>query len=177
LARDEILEGTNDRGKIITFEASPKNCDIIEKNIRQNNLQNVVVERNAVGSQRGKITINDMSNSSITMNGIGVEVEMTCLDEYDHLNPSFLKIDVEGFEVQVLQGARRIMTKRPKLAIEIHTEDLPRYGASVDDLFRSIGVENYKFWVQWEDGKYPEEYNVGTPIGKRVHLFGIPIKQ
>jgi len=164
-------------GKVVTFEASPKNCDIIEKNIRQNNLGNVTVERKAVGSRKGKITINDVSNASITMTGRGVEVELVCLDEYENLNPSFLKIDVEGFEVQVLQGARRIMSKRPKLAIEIHAEDLPRYGASVEDLFDLIDVDNYRFWIQWEDGKYPEEYRVGTPIRKRAHLFAVPSKR
>ena len=162
-------------GKVLTFEPLPKNCDIIEKNIEQNGLKNVILERKAVGAEKGKITINDVSNSSVILSGKGVEVEMTCLDEYEHLNPTFLKIDVEGFELQVLQGAKRILEKRPKLAIEIHTEALSQYGSSVEDLLRCIGVENYTLWIQWEDGKQPEEYRIETPIEKRVHIFCIPI--
>jgi len=161
-------------GKVITFEALPKNCDIIEMNIEQNSLQNVTLERKAVGAKRGKITIVDTSNSSVATSGQGIEVELTCLDEYEHLNPTFIKIDVEGFEVQVLRGARRILSKRPKFAIEIHTGAFAKYGDSMDDLFRLIGVENYKLWIQWDDNEQPEEYDMRTPIEKRVHLFGIP---
>ena len=118
-------------GKVVTFEPLPANYGIIDKNIQQNGLQNVILERKVVGAERGKITIKNASNSSVTLSGEGVEVELTCLDEFEHLNPAFIKIDVEGFEMQVLQGAKKILSTRPKLAIEIHSERLSRYGASV----------------------------------------------
>jgi len=162
-------------GKVVTFEPLPANCDIIEKNIRLNGLKNVTLERKAVGAERGKITMNYGYDSSVNPSGEGVEVELTCLDEYEHLNPTFLKIDVEGFEMQVLQGAKKILSKRPKLDIEIHTNALSKYGASARDLFRLIDLENYKVWIQWEDGQQPEEYDMRMPIEKRVHLFGIPL--
>jgi len=163
-------------GKVVTFEPLQKNCDIIEKNIEQNMLKNVTLVRKAVGAERGKIKINDMSNSSVAVSGKGIEVEMTCLDEYKKLDPTFIKIDVEGFELQVLRGARSILAKRPKIAIEIHPENLSQYGASVEDLFREIDINHYKLWIQWEDGKIPEEYDMKTPIHSRVHIFGIPRK-
>jgi FkbM family methyltransferase len=162
-------------GKVVTFEPSPANCDIIEKNLRQNGLTNVTLERKAVGAERGITTISDASNSSVTLPGEGFEVELTCMDEYRQLKPTFLKIDVEGFEMQVLQGAKEILATRPKIALEIHTDRLSGYGASVQDLFRLIDVENYKVWIQWEDGQQPQEYDMKTPIEKRVHLFGIPL--
>lgn len=164
-----------DDGKVVTFEPLPNNCDIIQKNFRLNGLENVTLERKALGADKGKITINDVSNSSISLNGLGVEVEMTCLDEYEHLNPTFLKIDVEGWEQQVLMGAKKILSKKPKLAIEIHTEQLSIFGSSIEEIFRLIGIENYDLWIQYEDAKYPEEYKVITPILKRVHVYFIPI--
>jgi FkbM family methyltransferase len=170
-----LSKWVGDAGKVVTFEPLPANCDIIEKNIQQNRLKNVSLERKAVGAERGIITICNTSNSSITLSGKGLQVELTCLDEYERLNPTLLKIDVEGFEMQVLQGAKKILSKRPKLAIEIHAEKLSQYGASVQDLFRLIDVENYKVWIQWEEGQQPEEYDMGTPIKKHVHLFGVPL--
>lgn len=161
-------------GKVVTFEPFPANCDILEKNIKLNGLKNVNLQRKAVGAECGIITISG-SSFSINSSGKGVEVNMTCLDEYEHLNPTFLKIDVEGFEMQVLQGAKKILSKRPKLAIEIHTEFLSRYGASVNDLLRLINVENYKVWIQWKDDQQPEEYDMRAPIENRVHLFCIPL--
>jgi hypothetical protein len=99
---------------------------------------------------------------------------LPCQDEYAHMNPTVLKIDVEGFEKQVLQGARKILSTYPKLAMEIHTEQLSQYGATVQDIFGLIDVENYNVWIQWEDDQQPEEYDMRTPIEKRVHLFCIP---
>jgi len=161
-------------GKVVTFEPYPANCDILEKNIKLNGLKNVILQRKAVGAERGIINI-DAPGCSVNPSSKGVEVQLTSLDEYEHLNPTFLKIDVEGFEMQVLQGAKNILSKRPKLAIEIHTEFLSKYGASVHDLFKLINVEKYKLWIQWKDDQQPEEYDMKTPIEKRVHLFCIPL--
>ena len=162
-------------GKILTFEASPANCKIIEKNIQINKLQNVRLEKKAVGSASGKVIMSDDSNSSVTIAGEGTEVSMVCLDEYAKWKPDFVKIDVEGFEGQVLQGGQAIFATRPKFAIEIHTEMLSRYGASVQDILKLIGAEHYKLWIQWENDQWPVEYDLKAPISKRVHLFGVPL--
>lgn len=164
-----------EKGKVVTFEPLPGNGDIIEKNINLNSLTNVTLERKAVGSENGSVYINTLSNSSVIKSEKGIKVELTCLDDYIHLNPTFLKIDVEGFEIQVLQGSKKILATYPKLAIEIHTEDLPQFGGSIQDLFQLIEIQKYRWWIQWQDGQLPVEYDMKTPIEKRVHLFGIPI--
>jgi FkbM family methyltransferase len=169
-----LSKWVGDFGKVMTFEALPANCDIIEKNINLNNIHNIILERKAVGNERGKIAIENASDSSVSVSGEGLEVELTCLDEYEHLKPTFLKIDVEGFEMQVLLGAKKILSSRPKLDIEIHTEQLAKYGTSVQDLINLVLSENYKVWIQWDDNQQPIEFDIKTPILKRVHLFGIP---
>jgi hypothetical protein len=128
----------------------------------------------AVGAASGTITF-DESSSAVTSSGKGVDVKISRLDEYAHLNPTFVKIDVEGFEMQVLQGAKAVLSKRPRLAIELHTELLPKFGASVDEIFRLIGVQNYRVWIQRRDDQQPQDFDMRTPIESRVHLFLIPI--
>ena len=163
-----------DSGKIVAFEPFPPNFAILEENVRLNDLRNVLPRMEAVGAASGTITF-DESSSAVTSSGNGVDVKVSRLDEYEHLNPTFLKIDVEGFEMQVLQGAKNLLWKRPKLAIELHTELLPQFGACVEDIFRLIGVENYRVWIQRRDDQQPEEFDMRTPIESRVHLFFIPI--
>lgn len=164
-----------DAGKVVTFEASKANADIIEKNIKLNGLSNVTLERKAVGAKPGTVTFNDVSNASVTVSGKGHTVELINLDKYADLHPTVLKIDVEGFEGEVLKGAQKILSTRPKIALEIHTDVLSRYGTSVEELFRLIGVENYKCWVQWADDQEPEAFDLNTPILSRCHLFCVPL--
>jgi FkbM family methyltransferase len=164
-----------DQGKVIAFEPLPANAEIIRKNLEMNGIENVTLEAKAVGATSGKkVRINQASNSSVTAFDQGIEVELTCLDEYEHANPTFLKLDVEGFEAEVLRGAQRILRNRPKLAIEVHTEELPKYGTSVQGVLSLIDLQSYEWWIQWDDDRDPEPYSPTIPITRRVHLFGIP---
>jgi hypothetical protein len=65
------------------------------------------------------------------------------------------------------------MSTRPKLGVEIHTQQLANYGTSLQNIFGLIAVENYKVLIQWDDDQHPVDYNMRTPIAKCVHLFGI----
>jgi FkbM family methyltransferase len=160
-------------GKVITFEPFPSNCEILEKNISLNKIANIVLEKKAVGANNGVIFI-DEPLSAVSPNGEGEEVAVIKLDEYQYLNPTLLKIDVEGFELDVLKGAVEILKTRPKLEIEIHAELLGEYGASIEEIYKIIGIENYKVWVQWADDQIPVEFDVNMPISHRAHLFCLP---
>jgi FkbM family methyltransferase len=164
-----------DTGNVIAFEPLPKNGDILAKNIALNAITNVTLVRKAVGANGGRLRIDGVSDSTVIYSKQGIEVEVTCLDNYAHLNPAFVKVDVEGFEYQVLQGARHVLSRRPKLAIEIHGDKLAKYGASFEQILDVIGLDRYKLWIQWHDDQEPEEYDNKTPIVRRVHLFGVPL--
>ena len=162
------------KGKVVAFEPLPQNCNIITKNIELNKLKNIQLENKAIGEMNGRIKINPVSDSYIIRSGKGIEVELIPLDDFAHLNPGFLKIDVEGFELQVLKGAEKILRERPRIAIEIHTEMLSRYKTSVNEILKILNLDHYEVWIQWDDRKEPEEYDFEKPITKRVHLFCIP---
>lgn len=166
-----------DQGKVFAFEPHPGNGEIIRQNISLNKLSNVVLHGKAVGAGEGTILMNSKSNSSVQQSHPrgGVSVEMTSLDKYAELKPSFLKIDVEGYEVEVLKGAKRILATKPKLAMEIHTGSLRGYGTSVEELLDLIPLQEYRVWIQWGDGEEPREYAMDQPIMTRVHLFAVPL--
>lgn len=57
-------------GKVVTFEPSPPNFAILEKNVRLNDLRNVLPIREAVGADSSTITF-DESSTAVTVKGKG----------------------------------------------------------------------------------------------------------
>jgi FkbM family methyltransferase len=160
-----------DSGRVICFEPMPANCDVIRKNIALNKLTNVTLVPEAVGTGKGVVRIDGSSNSAVRNSRRGTEVAQTFVDAYADLRPTFLKIDVEGFEHQVLLGARNVLANRPKIALELHPDHLSQYGSSLEDIFALLGPLQYRMWLQREDTVDPVEYDGKAPIAKRAHLF------
>jgi FkbM family methyltransferase len=164
-------------GRIVTFEPHPRNVEILRRNLELNGIANVTVRQNAVGAQRGKVAISDASNAAVRRRRFAlnaVEAEVVTVDEFAREKPTLLKIDVEGFEVEVLRGARAVLETRPKLAIEIHAEELAKYKTSVGELFACLDLSGYERWVQWDEGSDPLPYDGSKPITSRVHFFAVP---
>ena len=112
--------------KVFAFEPLSNNIRIIKENLTLNSvMENFNFYPVALGRSNQKIQVaynSDMMNA----NGVGKKqlTEVRTLDSYK-LNPDILKIDVEGFEVDVLQGAVETINKtHPKIIIETHTQKL-----------------------------------------------------
>ncbi|MEL6578297.1 MAG: FkbM family methyltransferase [Cyanobacteria bacterium J06621_12] len=184
-----LSKWVGEAGRIISFEINSKNAKIAHKNIELNNINNVIIEEKGLGSQPSNLKIFNKSNASVTPANLissgwlknfiyGTnEVEIITLDDYAAAKsalPTFLKIDVEGYESEVLKGATEILKTRPKLEIEIHTEILSRYDTSVQEIFELIDINSYQTWVQWDDEIEPQPFDPNQTIDHRVHLFAIP---
>lgn len=183
-----------DDGKVVTFEPSHENASIIEANMRLNGVANVVIESKAVGARTGTVIATGASNMRVAPvrrtastppgdHEAGLlrrrrDIQMVSLDDYAgacNLYPTLIKIDVEGYEVEVLNGARGVLKRRPKLAIEIHSpSDLARYGVSVNDLFALLDLDSYDCWIQKEDFDAPTVFDRSQAVTTRVHLYAVP---
>jgi FkbM family methyltransferase len=114
-------------GRVIAFEAHPTNASILKENMRLNGCDNVTVVGNAVGPDY-PVHIRDRSNSAVQASiRKSLTVDCVSIDRYckdNSIIPDIIKIDVEGFEIDVLEGAREILKSRPALFIEVHSEVL-----------------------------------------------------
>jgi FkbM family methyltransferase len=168
------------KGKVIAFEPSPINIDILKKNIEINKLKNVQVKQQAAG-ERTKIA--KFSKSSILQESRKKpfhEVEMVCIDEYVYLNPTLLKLDVQGYEFDVLKGAQMILQTHPKLAIEIHCTGIKNYGHTIEEMLSLVNIDGYESWILYSDEDEVVPFNGDTERMKNhhyVHLFATPRRE
>jgi FkbM family methyltransferase len=122
-------------GLVVAFEPFPSNFSILEKNIHLNQLNNVTLEPSALSKCSGSVQliheVGDQFSATPSVGGYAVEgdrvsvnVPSCRLDDYAAglaKAPNFIKIDVEGAELAVLEGARRTLaTAIPILLVEIH---------------------------------------------------------
>ena len=126
-------------GRVITFEPNPENYGKLIENIRLNKFDNVVALSVGLGKREEKATL-VFNPSAFGFGSIEKEIKAIILlqkgaksvevevDSIDHLiminnwpKPDFIKVDVEGLEMDVLLGARETIKEfRPKLLVEIH---------------------------------------------------------
>jgi FkbM family methyltransferase len=167
-------------GKVIVVEPMPENVAILKRNVALNGLTNVVVVEKAAGSTCGHLSMRAASNAAVSpMPGRNntIQVESITLDKLaDDLKvvPTFIKIDVEGYEYQILEGSKSILSMIPAVFVEVHTLTLPRYGKRFEDLWRLIDPNLYDIYIQSEDLEEPVRYSQETVPGGRVHLFFKP---
>lgn len=73
-------------------------------------------------------------------------VPVTRLDDANHDDIGFIKIDVEGHEEAVVRGAARTLARdRPTLLIEIETAHVNKDPRECFELVRSFGYEGYMY--------------------------------
>jgi FkbM family methyltransferase len=138
-------------GKVIAVEPHPANVRDLRQNILLNGLTNVDVRETAVGSGNGVVELCDAPNGIIVAGGEAkiVQVPIVRLDDaVCDRQPTFLKIDVEGHELEVLKGAARILSGRPKLDIEVHPVYCSDPKAHCQAVFDIIGSLDYKLFLQ-----------------------------
>ena len=146
-------------GRVFAFEPDPSNFEILRKNVKINNYQNIILEEKAVGDKHGRVTLYQSDHPGNhrlfpqTKQAKGeVEVELTSLDKYfidsnlaEKIN--FIKIDVEGLEFSVLNGMKNILKNNKKIKILFEfMPDIMEVGFApieVLNLLTSIGFKLY----------------------------------
>jgi FkbM family methyltransferase len=117
------------QGHVYAFEPSPSLVSRIAHNVALNKLDNVQVVDAAVTSVDGNVSFGivgplSVSNAiSAAASANSIPVRALRLDTFgqDHRQPDLLLIDVEGAEIEVLEGALEMIARRlPVIMVEVH---------------------------------------------------------
>lgn len=120
-------------GKVYAFEPHPQAVELLRENVRSNGFTNVIVIPKAVHESSGEVRIYSAPGSNVfdsvkPVFGRSYVAPACSLDDVVGSEPAidFIKMDIEGGEADALRGARRVLAKRPRIVVEIHSHDVRR---------------------------------------------------
>jgi len=128
-----MSERVGPQGQVVSFEPRDINLDFLRQHVRINKCDNVQIVDACVGDHAGAARLETRvgTGKGHVSSAGNVDVRMVVLDELVQSGslpvPQFLKIDVEGGEMMVLEGARWIIeTHRPLMVLATHSRDLKK---------------------------------------------------
>jgi FkbM family methyltransferase len=126
------------RCHVVAVEPSPVNAQRLRRNVTLNRA-NVEVVQAAVGASpgEGRLALGPTSGTHrladidaatwLEPGGDVIDVALVTLDSLlDHGHPSFVKIDIEGAEIEALHAGERLLQEHPMILCETHGEEARR---------------------------------------------------
>jgi FkbM family methyltransferase len=134
--------------RTVAFEPDPVTASTLERNINLNNMaERVELHISAVGEQNGDVRFSiglDTENHVLTdADPTGRYVPMQTLDRalLDRRRvPDLIKIDVEGYEAEVLRGARAVLAASDLKAVLTENRS-----PAVVEMLKSAGMAEYSY--------------------------------
>lgn len=142
------------QGTVIAFEPEPLVFRGLSTHIQLNRLESVVRPvMAAVGDREDTVDlIVGGTAGEARLAGCGdegqqtVQTMLTTLDHYcarERLSPDVIKVDVEGWELAVLRGARALLARTPGVAlfVEMHPSVWPLIGVTKEDVLAELDAQ------------------------------------
>ena len=147
-------------GKVFAFEPAPETFAALSRHVALNSLNDVVTPVNTAVSNESSsvdfLALNTLGMSRLLSQSEQAEasqvirVPVISIDEFcaqESVLPDLIKIDVEGFELSVLRGAREtIKACRDRLAlfVEMHPTTWHEIGLSKEDIINELDAQNLR---------------------------------
>jgi FkbM family methyltransferase len=154
-------------GAVWAFEPQPAYCRLLAQNMERAGNVNSPVRQQALGAECKTITIRATEECrrfapGWTSSGPEIEVQQVTIDSLPLMDCRLIKIDVDGQELEILQGAEQTIAKyRPLLYVE---NDKPNAYPDLGDWLDQHGYRLYQH--------YAPLYNPQNVRSNPVNVFG-----
>jgi len=117
LSASKLIKEKNGKGRIYSIEPDSRNIELLERAVKENKCEDIVsIHRCAIYNKTGRKALHLSNQTNLnslikTENTIQtIEVETFTLEDFMSGKgyPNFIKMDVEGAEVEVLEGGMKL---------------------------------------------------------------------
>lgn len=152
--------------KIIAFEPDPKIFNVLSSNIKYGRLENVELIQKGVSDTQGNIAfIPDNADGGRLISGKEnaeqILVETVKLSDYLSEKVDFLKIDIEGEEVKVIEECKNQLKNVENIFIEYHS--FVDKEQQLDKLLKILHDTGFRYYVH-HVGYPKKQLFIETPI-------------
>jgi len=134
-------------GRVVAFEPDALHYECLVKNVPEN----IETHQLAVGQEKKTISLSqDNFTQSKRVIGEG-SIPMVTVDSLEIDDIDLIKIDVEGYEMEVLKGAVETLKTCQYIMIELNN-NTKKYGSSNKQIEKYLRQEGYKVLLDhWPD--------------------------
>jgi FkbM family methyltransferase len=132
-------------GQVHAFEPIPETFDYLANSTKQLGLKNVICHNEGASSvsRRARLKVPYGNFYQAQLSEEGLEVKLVKLDDLFPSGISFVKCDVEGHELEVIEGAKGLIKAcRPTWLMEVSHDETP-------EVMRSYGYQATKLQQDW----------------------------
>ena len=147
----------SDDGDVYSFEPAEVNRKYLLKHVLINNIKNIHVQDFLVGDVDGiNVEFFEQKNDTV-QNSVVIKknhdaytkthkIQRT-IDDFcaeNHLIPDVIKIDVEGYELSVLRGAKKIISSsKPIIFLSVHPREIELLGEDINNITKMVDELGY----------------------------------
>lgn len=144
-----------DGGTVYAIEPVNRNYQLLEKNVHLNGLLNVSTYQFAFGDKdkHAEIFVSSRSNQcAMSKEAVGGEVlgvqdvQMHTVDQFlaGKKQPSLVRMDVEGFEYEIIKGMKQTLQGKTNILLELHPEPAYLKPEKLAELLNILEENHYR---------------------------------
>lgn len=146
----EAAAAVGPTGQVWAVEAHPRQFRLLQRNLVLNDATQVTAYNYAVGAERAVVTFSDYAFDLMNAVGRGeLRVTQTPLDRLlagkaAHID--LLKLDVEGYEAAVLDGAAAVLARTDACFVEVSDEHAAHYGQTAESIVGRLRAAGFALY-------------------------------
>lgn len=137
------------RGKVKAIEPTESTFRKLKRNCRLNGFENISLENMAAGSEKADVSLKKRNSPNLNrVSEEGSEDEDVSQDRLDNLvdfEPDVVRMDVQGYELEILKGMGKILdSDNLMLFLEVHPSKIEDYDGDIEEFWRILSEHGFK---------------------------------